>query len=166
MIRRAFTLIELCVVISVLALVATIAVPSVVAMQNARAARSTLEAVRRLPFTARLKAREDGKTVILRYESGSGELALTVDDESVGSVTLGEGVSVSSIDLDDTTKTADEVKFYEDGTADAATVRVFGGGVERYLRIAKDGTAQWVEAPPQVQDEEWQAGEIEQRAAG
>lgn len=154
------------VVIAVLAMMASVAVPNVVAMQRARADRSTLEAVGRLPSTARLKSRQDGKTVTLTYESGQSELRLTQDDESVGSVALGEGVSVTSVDLDDTAKTAGEVKFYEDGTADAATIRVSAGGGERYLRIDKDGSSRWVDEPPQVQDERWEAGEIEQRAGG
>ncbi|CAN5578893.1 hypothetical protein BH11ARM2_BH11ARM2_24240 [soil metagenome] len=166
MIRRAFTLIELMVVIAVLVMMASIAVPSVVALQRSRAERSTLESVGRLPSEARIRAREKGKTVTLAYESSQGELTLTQDDEQVGTVSLGNALQVNSVDLDDTDKSTSDVKFYEDGTADPATIRLTAGGSQRYLRIDKDGSSRWVDEPPQTNDERWQAGELEQRAAG
>lgn len=168
--RRAFTLIEMMVVIAVLTLLAAFITPNLVALQRSRTLRSLEASVLRLPAEARVEAqrrraavtlRVDGDNLVLESKPSKDEdpvevkrLSLEGELTAQEAQTNGEGVDLASWAW----------TVYPDGTAKAASLELQEGSQTRTLLFSSEGEARWAtgtEVSPA--EERWQAGELEQR---
>lgn len=159
--RRAFTLIEMTVVISVLTLMALLITPNLVAMARSRDQRVREDALQRLPAEARQEARRAKAPVQLRVDGDSvvAERAPVGEDpQEFKRVTI----TVQSVrqggedqSLDNWTWTV-----YPDGSARAATLTVQADAVQKSLALTADGDAHWGADPNDDPDETWDAGEV------
>ena len=168
--RQAFTLIEMTVVITILAMMAALVVPSVVAMKKSRDVRDREEAIRRLPSQA-LQAARDGKTAVTLRVDGS-DLILEksspddqADAEEVKRVSLGSFSVSAARQSGETTDAASFAwKVYPDGTAEAATLTIREGAGTKTLQLTPQGDARWLASGEAEQtSEKWTAGEREVR---
>lgn len=171
--RRGFTFIEMIVVITIMALMASIAIPSMAGAERARQYRSALSNLKRLPIQAREAAISRGTTVVLHTEgNGTGIVAVEesadgVEGQTIGRADLPEGLSFRTLRVGDRDAgTSDwSLRFYSDGTSD-------GGGfeIEENANIwsvviePRTGRVQNVkgEMPP-LSEQSWPAGEREQK---
>ena len=169
--RRAFTLIEMMVVIAVLTLMAAFITPNLVALQRSRVLRSLEASVLRLPAEARAEAQRSGGAITLRVDDDVlvlerkpaknedpvevKRLPLSGEITAQAAETNGEGVDLASWTW----------TVYPDGTSKAATLQLQEGRASKILIFSSEGEAQWGtgrEVSPA--EERWQAGELEQRA--
>ena len=171
--RRAFTLIEMIVVIAVIAMMSGIVVPRVVAMVNGQDARDFQSALMRLGSDARLLAIETGDAVQVTYDENRGEIILqTLDDETQAAeesdtVLLPESARLTSFTLRGRQVPITDwvVEFFPDGSGTDAGVEVQDGTrLYSVLINGQDGTAQLVDGELLEDTEtEWEAGDLEQR---
>lgn len=166
MTRRGFTLIELSVAIVVLALLSALVAPRLVSMRSGQEARAAKFAVRDFARDARMRAIQEGATVVVR---GSGQssiemvrLGTTEGEESVlRSLELPEGVRVGS---GDGASAEWEVRFFTDGRAEGRGVEIEHDGATDSVVVAADGSVTLREgALPEPTQETWPAGENERR---
>lgn len=165
--KRAFTLIELMVVIVVLAILAAVITPSLVSMKATSDHRDTVSAVRRLSTEARNLAIARGETVIMVYDDSAKALSLQSTDSE------GETNDIKSVpvtpDLEPTAfrnneveaNSSDfEVKFGPDGHSTGGALQF-----ESYSLIIDNlGNARFVHGElPATGDDKWEAGSLEQR---
>ena len=167
---RGFTLIEMMVVITILAMLAALVMPRVAAVKQSSDFRVREEAIRRFPSQALAAARESRATVTLRVDGS--DLILerpSADDagnaEEIRRTSLGSfAVSGATQSGESTDAASFEWKVYPDGTAEAATLEINEGSGSRTLQLTPEGDAFWL-APGAAErsSEKWSAGEREQR---
>lgn len=169
--RRAFTLIEMMVVVVVLTLMAAFITPNLVAIQRSRTLRSLEASVLRLPAEARSEAqrtgfavtfRVEGDALVLERKPSKDEDPVEIKRLSLGSELVAQQAETNgeSVDLASWTWVV-----YPDGTSKAALLQFQEGGATRSLLFSSEGEARWGtgnEVSPA--EERWQAGELEQRA--
>ena len=171
--RRAFTLIEMIVVVAVLMMMSAIVLPRVVAMVNGQASRDFQSALMRLGSQARLLAIDTGDAVRVTYDEDRGEIIFeTLDDETQAAeqsdaVLLPRSAQLTSFTLQGRQVPITDwvVEFFPDGTGTDAGVEVQDGTrLYSVLINGQDGTAQLVDGELQEDPEtEWEAGDLEQR---
>jgi len=169
--RRAFTLIEMMVVIGVLTLMAAFITPNLVALQRSRTLRSLEAAVVRLPSEAREEARRLGKPVVLRVEDSAlvVEQKATKEEDATELMRLSLG---SEIQVDQAQTNGESVELsswewtiYPDGTSRPATLILREGQRNKSLLFSSEGDARWAVSDTDTTTEErWEAGGLEQRA--
>lgn len=162
--RRAFTLIEMTVVISVLTLMALLITPNLVAMARARDQRVLEDALARLPAEARQEARRAKAPVQLRVEGDAVVAERTPvgeDPQEFKRLTLGGELSVQGVRQGGEDQALDSWTWtvYPDGSARAATLTVQAGAVEKSLALTVEGDAHWGGDPNDDPEESWDAGE-------
>ena len=169
--RRAFTLIEMMVVVAVLTLMAAFITPNLVALQRSRILRSLEASVLRLPAEARAEAQRSGTAVTLRVDGGALVLERkpSKDEDPVEVKRLGLNGEITVQDAQTNGEGVDLASWtwvvYPDGTSKAALLELQEGSATRSLLFSAEGEARWgtgVEVSPA--EERWQAGELEQRA--
>jgi len=185
--RRAFTYVELVVVIAILFIVSAIIMPRLAAMRKGREEREFKNAIRDLSSKARSRAIDSGDVVSLRYDKTTGKLSavernadgaelplkaiapptdvtpyqfVSNQDAGQGNASQGNAVPGNGGQGD-----AWEVPFYADGTSS-------GGGVEfeagdRHFSVVvypADGESRIVEGPmPDLSLNRWPAGTYAKR---
>lgn len=167
--RRGFTLIEMSIVITLVALFASFVLPNLVASRNSQRERSFVSGLKRLVADARERAISDNQTLHLGIDGN--RLSVTKDGDAKG-----KGDEVVGLDLIDSATTGRfqtngqdmsstdwDLRFYPDGTSDQ-------GGVE--IDVSQDVYALNVTAKAigTVDDQltdpttlQWQAGTYETR---
>lgn len=179
---RGFTLIEMTVVVTILAMMAALIVPNLVAVRRGQQARELEAALLRLPTEARNEARRSGTAVTLRMEGETlvmerapltedGIADPEADPESIRRVDLPEGVRLDAArqarENIDTASWSWVV--YPDGSADAGGLEFAqGDGAENrrtlLLPAGPAEEARWQDGPLAEETEErWTAGELEAR---
>lgn len=168
--RRAFTLIEMMVVISILLLLSAWVAPNLVAIERSRALREREAALLRLPAEAREEALRSKAPVALRIESAQIVLERTPADQEpqeIKRVSLGNELSVRSVRQRGETQSPDGWQWvvYPDGSSVEASLDLSEGSSERTLVLPARGEARWESADDDAEDEEtdWPAGEIAAR---
>ena len=173
--RRAYTLIEMIVVITILALMAALILPSFLAMKRSREMRDAESALIRLPAEARVEARRSAAAVTLRVEDETlvMERAGTEDAPDpveVKRLELPEGIRVDAArsGADSTDVASWKWVVYPDGSAETAGLEFVEGESARHsLMLPATGgeSSRWVpgELPQDNENDRWSAGEIEKR---
>jgi prepilin-type N-terminal cleavage/methylation domain-containing protein len=161
--RRGFTLIELSVVITVIAMMAALVAPRLIALKDSRTARDAEAALLRLPVRARTEARQGKTTVVLRLD---GDALILEKTPLEGEPT--EIARFSSPALTLSTEGADFTwTVRADGTAERKTLTVQEGNSQKTLILPAEGEPRWAttdETPDSATDTEtWSAGERETR---
>lgn len=170
--RRAFTLIELTVLITVLAIVAVAVVPSLPNLKVSREERDFRFGVRRLASYAREQAVQRREPVELRIEDGDRNLVVSTvasdleEGATLQQLTAPPGLQIERMETAAGSASAGDwaIQFEPDGRTSGGGLE-FAGTIEPfYLLVRGDGriTLDWGDLPP-IQDSEWEAGELEQR---
>lgn len=167
--RRAFTLVELIVVLFVLVLLTTAVVPSVVALQRSRRLKSLEARVVRLPLQARNAAARSGTPVRLRVDGD----ALVLDraplngaPEEITRVALGTSLQVEDVRTGGLSANTDSWQWtvYPDGSAEDGGVQFVERSARKALVLSSDGRAQWVTGDlPDRSRDRWPAGQLQSR---
>lgn len=131
--RRAFTLVEVLLVLALLALLATLLIPGLNSMLAAMNDRGPEQQLSEALLAAREEALESGRTVELRYDSEKRQLVWGAAGRSD---TLAVGTSVEFLpvetgalvllggELTETAPAVARVRFFADGTCDSVRLRV------------------------------------------
>ncbi|MFQ3677236.1 MAG: prepilin-type N-terminal cleavage/methylation domain-containing protein [Fimbriimonadaceae bacterium] len=205
-VRRAFTLIELSVVIVLLALLAGLVVPNLVNQRDARQTRLALIQARDALVEAQARAVREGQTVAVRFDEASQTLTIVrpadvlnaapitgagltgtaslaaarqaafgsandVDTNDLGEsvlrrVRLGGNIRGRGFRVADETVVSGEflLRFYADGKSDGGALEFDVNGASRSIVVDRNGDARIENGGlPDVQTDEWQAGENERR---
>jgi prepilin-type N-terminal cleavage/methylation domain-containing protein len=179
--RHAFTLIEMTVVISILALMAAVIMPNLVAIKRSRELRELEWQVRRLPAEARVEARRRNARVTMRVEGD--DLVLfqmpTADDTETDPIEIKRVPLNGNIRVDAVRRGTESIDTsswewiaYPDGSSDSANIAILEGDTSKSLVLPTEGEARWITEAQQQDpdnpgddDEHWVAGEVEQRGA-
>jgi prepilin-type N-terminal cleavage/methylation domain-containing protein len=171
--RRAFTLVEVTIVVALIGVMAVAVLPRFAALQSGQATRDFASALLRIGTDARLIAIESGQTVQVRYDDERRVLVFeSLDLETLAAseqkaVPLPALVTLSAFTLDGAfTSEADwNLQFYPDGSGLDAGVEVEDGSYVYHVNIeGRDGAAvRGLDRLEESSEQEWQAGELEQR---
>ena len=161
------------VVIAILALMAAIVVPRVVALVDGQASRDFQSALVRLGAQARLLAIETGDTVRVTYNESRAEIIIEILDDETQAAEESDTVLVpmsallSSFTLRGRQVPITDwvVEFFPDGTGTDAGIEVEDGSrLYAVLINGQDGTGLIVDGELEEDPEtEWEAGDLEQR---
>ncbi|MEI7576714.1 MAG: prepilin-type N-terminal cleavage/methylation domain-containing protein [Armatimonadota bacterium] len=177
--RRGFTLVEAMLVSAVLALVASIVAPRLVAFQDSQRTlrdSQTIETFAERAHSAAISGRNiqvlsfDGDTNTLRYspeEEGAGQTTGT----TTGTSDPTEQKLLNTWSVSDVAKGSDadttsefSVRFFADGSAEATTASFKQNGVIFGLTVTKEGNVTVSRGAPAAQNNsEWEAGNLEQK---
>lgn len=164
--RRAFTLIELTVVILVLALLAASIMPNVASAVETNRRRAFRLAVPRMMSEAHNRAVQGGQPVFMSTNTDDGfELKQTVDGEEtvLQSLDAVNGVSIDSLLAADGSEPSDDwqIGFYPDGTSDGGIVELNDNGTTFRYQVAKTTSrVRRLGEDDQLEDTKWQAGDL------
>jgi len=176
-----FTLIEMVVVTAILAMMAALIVPNLVAIHESQLVRQAQAALLRLPSEAHNEAVRSGQPVILRVNGDAivmerwNESDTDADPQNpqevqeVKSVSLGNVLQVDGARLNGNTTDTGSWRWitYPDGSAFSAglTFRIGSNTGDRSLWIpANGGTPTWQNGElPDTSTDTWPAGELQQR---
>ncbi|WP_395146332.1 Tfp pilus assembly protein FimT/FimU [Armatimonas sp.] len=167
-----FTLIEATVVITILALMAALVVPNVVALQRSRAVQGLKASLLRLPAEAQNEARRSKQAVTLRTE-GSTTLVLEQLGQDGQEATEFKRLSLGNeIQLDAAQLEGESVDLaswewtvYPDGSARVGRLEFLEGNRVLSLLLPSEGELpRWSAAGTlEAGEGRWSAGELEQR---
>jgi prepilin-type N-terminal cleavage/methylation domain-containing protein len=164
--RRAFTMIEMTVVILILALLAASIMPNVVSALDSNRRRNYRLSVPRLAGEAHNYAVQRGVTVTMRTNTEDAfEIATTTDGEEQTIRTLQPvaGVEVDSLLAADGSDPGSDwmVNFYPDGTSDGAVIELSdSGAIYRYQVLKTSGKTRRIAEDDALEAEKWPAGDI------
>ena len=167
---RAFTLIELVVILFVLVLITTAIMPRVVALGRSRRVKSLEARVARLPGEARNEAVRSRRPVRLRVD---GDALVVERVPPSGAVEIVQRVGLGGImqveDARQDGRDADTGSWqwtvYPDGSADNGGLEFAEGSQERALQLSSDGSARWLpRGLPDAAPDRWPAGQLRQRS--
>lgn len=173
--QRGYTLIEMIVVITILAVMAALIIPNFLAMKRSREIRDVESALIRLPSEARIEAQRSNTPVTLRVDGDDlvMERSSTLEEPDpveVQRLELPEAIRVDAARLG--TESSDLGSWvwtvYPDGSAESAGLEFLEGESSRHSLIfpAKSSdSSRWLEGelPLDEENERWTAGELEQR---
>jgi len=143
--RRAFTLIEIMIVVGIIGLFAAISAPSLLAMLQKDGMRKAVGDVTDLLGDARAKAILKGENIYVSFRPADNHM-----DSSIGkSVTLPDGIAMEGIGINqrDFSQTEESrVWFYPNGTSDELTLVLHSGTDWRQIKL-EFSTALWTAEP-------------------
>jgi len=163
--RRAFTLVEVIAITTILLLIAAIAAPNYVAIRRGQNERALTASLERLPAEARVEAKRSGVPVALMCDTESFWIeSRAADDDPVeirrlpiGTDTTIDSVRQGGLDVD---LTSFEWIVQPDGTANSADIMLRFGDRPRTLRLGRVGDVRWIDnGGDEVTEESWTAGE-------
>ncbi len=178
--RRGFTLVEAMLVSAVLALVAGLVAPRLVAYEDSQRTMRDSQSIETFAEQAHAAALKGRATYVLTFDDTTNSLKYELEDTD-GSSIVGDGGNdpvesklrntwtVSDVSKGASTDTTSDfsVRFFGDGTAEATTASFTEGGVAYGLKITKDGEVSIQRGAVAAQDAtEWEAGDLEQKASG
>jgi type II secretory pathway pseudopilin PulG len=166
---RAFTVVELNIVILILLLAAALIIPSIVSIQRSRAIKDLEGSVARLPVLAQNDAIKSKVTVTMQLQGTDLILQETPDNgtpTTIRTVDLGQDLQITSAQLNG--KTTDPGgwiwKAYPDGSTDTGGLQFAEGSAVRSMTIYSDGASNWdSQELPDVSLQQWPAGQLQQR---
>ncbi len=167
--RRGYTLIEMSVVVTIIALLALVVVPNFTAIRRSRAYFDLEASIIRTPTDAYNEARNSKRPVQIRFDGTSLVIERVIvdsDPEEVKRIELTSDIQVESVQLGSSSSDLSSWKWtvYPDGSADSAGVSFITGSSHKSLVLHKDGKSQWMDGDlPDSSDDKWQAGEIQKR---
>lgn len=164
---RGYTLIEMIVVVTVLALVAAMVMPSLVSMKASSDRRDLMSGVRRIAADARERAIRSGVTTEIIYDDSAKELQIQEEqtDGTTNTLTrqrMSSGIEPERFQISgkDATSTDFKLTFTPDGHS-------VSGGIEFKdfsIYVDQNGNYRFIDGPlPDPTDQSWQAGDLEQR---
>lgn len=171
--RRGFTFIEIMVIVVIVAMIAALATPRLIAIHNSELLRTEMASIDRLVANARTDAMSRSQSVQF-VATASDSLELTVTDSQTSEPTvlstllLKNGIKVEKFLLNGTELGPDEwtCSFYSDGTADPVQIQFDINGTKYLLKV--DGhSARGRLAVGEADTEDttkWKAGELVQRS--
>lgn len=171
--KAGFTLVELGVVILVLAMLAALVAPRLVAFQRTQEYRTFVSQTRAIFSEAREAAIERKAACVLTIDGRSIQLAPLSEDsdaQAIRTVSMPDGVEVSTVRLNGSQSNETEwrVAFYPDGSATKAGIEFDSDG--RIFAMQVDDVTGRTELIDDTLPEEtqtrWEAGEREQRGGG
>lgn len=168
--NRAFTLIELTIVIAVLVIAAAVVVPSLTAVQRSRDLRKTEANIARLPIEARNEAVKSGKNVTLQVSDNELVMSEANTDgttQQVKQVPLGNDIAIEDAQQNGQAVAAEAWQWtaYPDGTSDRGGLGIAEGQVHKYLLMQADSNPVFAAGTlPDTTTDQWQAGDLLQRA--
>lgn len=167
-----FTLIEATAVVTVLALLAALVIPNVVAIKRSREVQTLKSSVLRLPAEALNEARRSKKAVTLRAD-GTDTLvmeragAADEDPTEVKRLTLGTELRLDAAQSEGNPVDLGvwEWRVYPDGSAIPGRLELAEGNRILSLRLPGEGELpRWIATnAAEAGEERWSAGELEQR---
>jgi len=132
--RRAFTLIEIMIVVAIIGLIAAMGIPSMLQMWKKDGMRLAVSDVTDLLGDVRADAILNGKTDYVTFRPGDNKL-----DSSIGkSVTLPDGVAMEGIGINlmDFSETEESrVRFFPNGTCDELKLVLHSGADWRLIQL-------------------------------
>ena len=170
--RKGFTLLELIIVVTLIALFAIAIVPNVLNQQRSGQLRSFYSGARRIVSTARETAISQKTTVTLTYDDADGRLVLSRKEADSDQATELAHLNVPGelqasgfrVGTADTNSGEWSIAFYSDGTSDGGGLSFDRGNGPRSLAITTTGYCKLVDGElPDTSTEKWEAGSYEQR---
>jgi prepilin-type N-terminal cleavage/methylation domain-containing protein len=166
----AFTLIEVTVVILVIAIMAALVLPNMVAIEESRQRRAAEATLQRLPAEAREESRRLKAPVTLRVDGDDlvmerwfvGEDAGR-DPEEVKRISLYGGVKIANVRQGSESISPEEWEWtaYPDGSAPSANLEVTEGDNTKMLYFPSEGDARWLaDGEEDPSEGGWSAGEV------
>lgn len=170
--RRAFTMIEIMVVILVLALLAASIMPNVASVVDSNRRRSYRLAVPRMVGEGHNYAVQRGQIVTMQVNENEGFELVTQgeeDEQVIRTLAAVDGVSVDSLLAADGSDPGQEwqVNFYPDGTSDGGVIEMSDAGmVYRYQVVKASSKVRLIDPEELLEEDKWQAGELAIRGGG
>lgn len=170
--KRGFTLIEMTVVITILALMAAAILPNIVNEQKSREARQFFSKARNLMLDSRSRSISDGQTRSIKIDETSGRLIVETIDAETGDAVEGQAVALPDgvtgdayrVESEESNSSEWAIRFYADGKARKGGISFNSNGRIISLVVDERGSVTQVDGPlPEVSDESWDAGGYEQR---
>jgi prepilin-type N-terminal cleavage/methylation domain-containing protein len=180
----AFTMIEISIVVTIIGVIALVAVPRLMVSKKQDDYRKSLQRLESIANASRDLAISSGRTYVLTFDSTNQTLSTAPEDtEEVGSTTaqpndneptaqesrsanLGKGWQlVDNTNRNDQSSDSQlEIRFFADGTAEARDAKFQADDVEVHLTVDSIGAVKVRRgAAEEVTQQEWEAGDLEQR---
>jgi prepilin-type N-terminal cleavage/methylation domain-containing protein len=168
-----FTLIEMTVVIMVIAAMAVLVLPNMVAVEESRQRRATEATLQRLPAEAREESRRLKAPVTLRVDGD--ELVMERwfvgedsgrDPEEIKRISLYGGIKIANVRQGSESVSPEEWEWtaYPDGSAPSANLEVTEGDNTKMLYYPSEGDARWLmDGEEDPTEDKWDAGEVQVR---
>ncbi|HLP00066.1 MAG TPA: GspH/FimT family pseudopilin [Fimbriimonas sp.] len=181
--RAGFTLVEVMTVVFIITVLASTLISRIFVQHRGIDFRQSVQKIESTANQARRLAIESGRPATLDFDQAQQALTITQDsgdDNNAGigddkpeptESVIGEGWSLQEVRLPDgTTDTELSIVFQPDGSATAKTAVLASDGSEVTLKVLSNGKIEvirgTIDDEDTNQDEEWEAGSIEQRSAG
>jgi prepilin-type N-terminal cleavage/methylation domain-containing protein len=170
--NKGFTLIEMTVVITVLAVFAAAIMPNLLSEMKSREARAFFSKARNLMLEARSRSIGDGVTRSIRLDESGGRLVVERTDAESEEPTedralpLPEGVTGSAFRVEKQESNSAEwtIQFFVDGRARGGAISFDSNGRIISLIIENSGLVRRLDGElPALEEESWDAGGYEQR---
>jgi prepilin-type N-terminal cleavage/methylation domain-containing protein len=170
--NKAFTLIEMTIVITVLAILAAVIMPNLFSESRSRDARQFFSKARNLMLEARSRAIGDGVARSVRVDESGARLVVEKVDAESGDVTeektlaMPDGVTGSTYRMQKQESNSSEwyVRFYGDGRARGGAVSFDSAGRKYSIIVEDTGAVKRLDGDlPAVEEDTWDAGGYEQR---
>jgi prepilin-type N-terminal cleavage/methylation domain-containing protein len=164
--RRAFTMIEIMVVILVLALLAASIMPNVASVVDSNRRQAYRLAVPRMVGEGHNYAVQRGQIVTMQLNDDEGFELVTQgeeDEQVIKTLPQVEGVTVDSLLVADGSDPGLEwqVNFYPDGTSDGGVIELGdAGAVYRYQVVKATGKVRRIDPEELLEEDKWQAGDL------
>ncbi len=172
MTRRAFTLIEVTIVVAIIAITAAIMLPALSRQKAQIAQRNFTPSLRRIASSARTAAIDRNATTYLAWDDAQAKVILyqqgTADggDELLSSIPIPTGITTDSFLLNDQSSNSGDWKlhYYSDGTAESGGVGYTDSGKTMNLTVNVRGIGLLVAGNlPDASASHWPAGDYEHR---